>query len=295
MITTRDIVVGVLLPALVSGLVVFIGRLLGGRAARAAASLGVGIGFVVAYGALFGVPSIQPLDSIDWLFFAAIVAGALGAIDAWFWTSTRVRWRFLARALVVVALSVSLVWLLARHLLVFEWIGWRGPVHIGLIALMMTLVWAFTDLLHRRSGAFSLNLTLACVTGIASAAIAMSGTIRFGQIGGILFATLAAVATLGILFFRNPTPPGAALVFSALYVGLVSASSQLFLIYGGLAHLNAALLLLAPVCAWLGELVPSRNATVRASARLVAALLPATVAATLAAIEFARLQSESAT
>src|SRR5262245_51770547 len=153
MITTNDILLGALLPAVVSGLAVLGAWLLGGRAGRAAASLGVAVGFVTAYGALFGVPPIQPLDAIDWLFFAAIIAGALGAIDAWFYKPSRKAIAVvLARLLVVLGLSVILIWLLARHLLVFEWVDWRGPVNIGAIALIMSGVWFATDQLARRSG-----------------------------------------------------------------------------------------------------------------------------------------------
>ncbi len=184
MITGRDILLGVLMPAAIAALVGLAGALLGPawRLRRALAPLGVGIAFSAAFAALMQrVPPVPPLDSVDWLFYVALVVGTVAAVDSMFWDRpTALDAPFdrdarvldyaspepraprkgplaqLVRFFVVVALSTGLVWLLVRPLLVFNWTGRTGQLWIGGIATLMSLLWFALDALARRAGGRSL-------------------------------------------------------------------------------------------------------------------------------------------
>lgn len=290
MITQRDIILGVILPAVVCGLVVFVGWVMGGRAARAGAPLGVAAGFVGGYAALSGAPGLRPLDSIQWVFHATIALGLLGAIDAVTWGRRTKPFRWSIRAICVLGLSIAVNWLIARPLLVFAWTGWRGPVYIGALALIMLVVWVSLDLLARRGQAVSFNIALAAMAAVASAVVAMSGSQRLGQTGGLLTSAMSALAVLSWLLSGVGSAPGATLVFAVVYVALVSAASEH--LYANLTSLNAGLLLAAPFLAWAGEFVPARRAWARGSTRIAATLLPGAIAIFLAGIAFAKAASD---
>lgn len=291
MITSRDIVYGVVLPAVLTGLVVIAGRAFRGGAARASASLGVGLGFVAGFGALLGVPPARPLDSVDWLYYIAAVTAAAGALDAWLLAPRPSRWfERLVRTILVLAISTVVVWLLSRPLLIFAWTGWHGPLYIGGIALIMTIVWSSADALARRGGAMSLSLMFTVCAAMASATVMMSGSQKLGQIGGMLTAALGGLTVLSWSRSPDSGSPGASLIFCLLYVSLIAATSEH--LYASLTNTNAALLLVAPACAWLGEVVPGRRTALRGLVRVGFAALPALIALTFAAIAFARSQSE---
>src|SRR5688572_16192240 len=94
MITPRDILLGVLLPAAIAALVVLGGALFGPvwRLRRALVPLGIGVACSAAFAALMQrVPPVPPLDSVDWLFYVALVVGAVASVDAIFWDQPKPR------------------------------------------------------------------------------------------------------------------------------------------------------------------------------------------------------------
>lgn len=286
MFSSSDILLGAGLPAIVAALMVVVGWALRGATARAAPPIAVALGFVAGYAAVLGVPRIPPLDTINWLFYAAPTLGALGAVDSSL-PSASGRIARIARILLVMGLCVLFVWLLARPMLVYAWTDWRGPLYIGAIALVMATVWLSLDLLRKRGGATSLHLTLLLLAAVAAAIVAMSGSQKLGQIGGMLTAALGAVALLGLLR-PSAVASGITLLFALMYVALITTASEQ--LYANLTHTNAALLLAAPLCAWAGELVPRQRQLLRGLVRIGAAALVALVAALLAGIAFAHSQ-----
>ena len=69
--TRDDILLGAMVPAGVAAAVVLLGWLVGGRTLRASVPLGAGLGFMTGHALLWHVPSLRPVESIDWLFYAA--------------------------------------------------------------------------------------------------------------------------------------------------------------------------------------------------------------------------------
>jgi len=313
MITARDILWGVLLPAAVAAVAVIGGALLGRawRARRALVPIGIGAGFAAGLAALLQrVPPAPPLDSVDWLFYAAIVVGVAAAVDSISWdvpvahdssmpeahmldyASGEVRaprngplfW--LARFATTLALATVLVWLLVRPLLVFNWTGSGGYVRIALIALTASLLWLALDALARRAGGRAMALAMALVAALGALTIMLSGSQKLGQLGGLLAAGMFAVAVLGLFFPLLMTARAMVLVYVMLHASLVLTASEH--VYASLTTLNAILLLIAAPLGWLALLVPARRPGARGAALFVAMVAPAAGAAILAAIAFAR-------
>ena len=87
MLTARDIVFGVGLPAIISAIVLVIAwqpwrSQPTPTGAEWAGPPALGAGFTGAYWSLFGRPSFPPIDSIDWLFFLALLLAVCGVVDA---------------------------------------------------------------------------------------------------------------------------------------------------------------------------------------------------------------------
>ena len=314
MITARDILWGVLLPAGVAAAVVFVGALFGRlwRPRRALVPLGVGAGFSAGFAALMQrVPPAPPLDSVDWLFYAAVVVGAVGAIDSFFWDVPAARYAAeppdarvleyardelaaprkslpsaIARFGVVLALSAVLVWLLVRPLLVFNWTGSSGPARIALVTLVTFLLWLALDALAARAGGRAMAVGLAIVAALSAVTVMLSGSQKLGQLGGLLTSALFAAAVAGLFFPRLLTARGIVLVYVMLHTSLALTASEH--VYASLTTLNAILLLIAAPLGWIGLLVPARRSATRAAAQLAAMVVPAAAAAILAALAFAR-------
>ena len=314
MITVRDILWGVLLPAAVAAVTILGGALLGRmwRARRALVPIGIGAAFAAGLAALLQrVPPAPPLDSVDWLFYAAIVVGVVAAVDSISWDvpvahdasvphDARVLdyasgesraprggllfW--LARFTITLALATVLVWLLVRPLLVFNWTGPAGYLRIALVALTASLLWFALDALARRAGGRAMALAMALVAALSALTIMLSGSQKLGQLGGLLAAGMFAGAGLGLFFPLLMTARAMVFVYVMLHASLVLTASEH--VYASLTTLNAILLLIAAPLGWLALLVPARRPGARAAALFVAMAAPAAGAAILAAIAFAR-------
>jgi hypothetical protein len=281
-LTRDDILLGALVPAGVAAAIVLVGWLVGGRWLRASVALGAGLGFMTGHALLWHVPSLRPVESIDWLFYASAAAGLLGAIEALLSAGQRSITRAGAHAAIVLCLAVLMAWLVSRPLLVFSWTGWIRPLGIGIIAVILLLIWlSLAKAASRSREAISIHIALFAMSALASVTCAMSGSVKIGQIGGLLTAALAGVAAMS--WTGAPAATG---VFAFVYVGVIaSASEQL---YAGLSHFHAALLLAGPLGMWLGELLPGHRPFLRGVATVVGAVILPALAAILAGIAFAR-------
>lgn len=290
MITARDILLGVLLPAAVAAMTVLLCALFvrSWRLRSAPVPLGIGLAFAAGFAALMQrVPPVPPLDSVDWLCYAALVTGAVAAIDSMSWESvSNVFALRLLRFAVVLYLSCVLVWLLVRPLLVFNWTGRSGYLWIAAITITMAMIWLALDTLAQRAGGRALAFAMASVAALTALTVMLSGSQKLGQLGGMLTAALFAVAVLGIFFPGVPVARGMVLVYATLHTSLVVTASEH--VYASLRTPHAVLLLAAAPLAWLGQLAPARRPRTRAAVQILATALPAAVAAILAAFAFAR-------
>src|SRR5260221_2097870 len=79
MLTTREILCAILLPAVVAALITAVGFWRRWAWTMPAAA---GVAFLAAYVVLSGMPKLPPRDGTDWLCWAGIPLTVLGVVDA---------------------------------------------------------------------------------------------------------------------------------------------------------------------------------------------------------------------
>jgi hypothetical protein len=250
MLTTRDLLMGVLLPAAISASVVTIGwratkRRLGQRDARLwAGPLAIGAGLGGAWLALFGREGIPPGDATGWLFVAIVPLSVLGAAEAWY--------RFpLQGRLASAAISVgALFWLLAAPLVAPDAPDRDAVLKAVALAAGLTVGWIVVmDQLGRRvSSARASAILLVAALG-AAYVVGHSGSQRLAQIAAALAAAQVGILASSLWLPTCVAGRGVALVFGVLYGGLL-VGGRLY------AELNSAAgfaLLVAPCSVWLVE------------------------------------------
>jgi hypothetical protein len=250
MFTWGDFLVGVMLPAAVSGGLILAGWQLVHRkySARDSRSwvgpAAVAAGFMAGYLALFGWPGLPPHDAIDWLLLLAPPLAVLGLLDSYYRVPPPGRVLSIA-----VAVPVSFL-LLVQPLLA------TGPENLATVFLVATgaavTSLITTDLLAARSSAGRLNTILLAVSVPATITLMCSGSVRLGMIGMLLSATQVGSLGANIALGRSGLGRGIVLVFGTLLAGLLLCGN----LYAELTTQNALLLAAAPCMAWLGRRGP---------------------------------------
>lgn len=290
MLTLRDIVFTVALPAAWSAIVLLIAwrpwrgrapiaeRFWGGPLALAGS---LTLSFV---GALRGPPPFPPNEVTDWLPYIAVAAAVIGMADATLQIPRNVRWAIGCGCI------AAATWLLIRplpaetHSLLTK-LGW-----LVMRAVIWGGWWIAIDALSHDSRGASVPRDLLIVTASSALVLMMSGSKLLGLLGGSLAASLAVFVAVG-LFAELSMARGGVLVLATLLSGLLICG----LFYASLSRGNAVLLLLAAVLTAAGRFRPVRNLTgwKQHVVRIVLVSVPAGLALALAAAEFAKSMSES--
>lgn len=272
------ILYGVLLPALVAGLVL----LFGGRGSpdewKPRALLGAvafGLGYLIAHVMLTGMPPV-PSASVQvpgqhWI--AWFVAGAIA----------------LAPFRRVAAIQR---WSGPLYLALFCVLSFRFPLqnilsnemgHVALrfgLTLVMYMVWNATDRLASQSRGFALPAGLIVAgTGIALSALLAAHSAALAQLVGAACASLGAAAVVGLIDKQFRLPVGAVSIVLIVYAGaLVNAS-----IYD-LPKSATVLLVAAIVAPWISETRKFKDASPwkRAIVAGISAAIPAAIATLIA-------------
>ena len=155
------------------------------------------------------------------------------------------------------------------------------PIYAALAVVLM-VAWAALNRLAARTQE---RTPAWCLSGAALGAglvVMLSGYATGGQFGIPLAAALSGVALASLARKDNPGIEG------ALGVGVVGLFALLLIgrLFAALTDVNAALLFVTPLLAWLPELLPSRIRG-RALLRLILAAVPVVVALMLAQQKFA--------
>lgn len=278
MLSAREILLGVLLPLMMSGA---LGLIAWWRGWRWLLPIGAGMAFLSGYasslgGGGFGLPGWPPRDGTDYLFWATLPAIALAAVSAqWprWWSALFGLWAGVVVWLIVKPLSPGTVPATAL------WV-------LGLAAAVygVAVVWAFS-VAARRIGERTTALALAMVLGAAGILVLSSNLRTTGVYGMGAGAALAGSALFaGSLRCARPL----AILGGALLVGLLAAGW--YYPDPGISVWGAAGVALAPVVMWAGLLVPARRSRIRSLVAILAtavvlsaATLPSAIAAKNAA------------
>ncbi|HEY7120563.1 MAG TPA: hypothetical protein VH475_28520 [Tepidisphaeraceae bacterium] len=249
MLTAMEVLWGIVLPAVVAGVIALIARW---RRWDWAMPVAVGVGFVVAY-AVMGRPKLPPSNGNDWLFWLAVPRTVLGVVDAlvggrWGWV--------MGVSAGIVALVV--LWPISAG--IEARVLW-GTV-VGMTAAGVALAWV-AGFARMRMGDRWIIGAFAIVLG-AAGLVTFSSNLRTTGVNGLSAgAAVAAAALLG---------RGAARSVVILVVPLLAG----FLVAGrfypepGVTWTNVIVLMGAPVLLIVGALVPVRRGWVRGMIGLLA-------------------------
>lgn len=298
----RDLIFGVLLPGALCALAVVAWALatrarprLPGAGALAGAAAGPTL--ALCHAALLGWPPVPPASLDPWVPWYAVLAtlgalveGALARADEAQGTirPAPVWLRLLAR---LPALAV-LGWVLTRIPTSDAGVGARVAATAGVVAAGLLLGLSL-DLLVARRGPLGGALLLLAWAAPLTGALAGSGSMKYGQLGGCLAAVAGGlVAGLGLARLTRRAPPPAAALGAVPVVAAVAMALLLRGVTGfSLVTPSAVALLLAPSAAWLAEpLRRSDSPRRRLVGEALGLLLVAAVAGGAAAWSAAQLE-----
>lgn len=269
MLQLKDILLGLLLPLLLSGALAYA---LSTFRTSLGGALAIAAGFVTAYTLLFRWPGLRPTNDYEWLIPGALAAALIGTAAELTYFRLRYIWGLIIPAVAYLTVRIQLTGIELAALLAAGYLFW--------------LLW--DHLLSRSPGPWS-GTVMTGVAGFTSLVLMLSDSQKFGQMGLALLGATAAIWLLGYLTKRD-LYRGAALTWSLLLYSLLLNGK--YWATPGLTWPNATLLLIAPLMSWIGEAPGVRhlNPWKRTALRIIAVLLPVLIATTLAAIEFRKAQ-----
>ena len=228
MLLIKQLFFGILLPALVGGGIFVIARSLSPKAYATARyereqdgfaswliAAALGVGYIIGYLGLEGLPVFPPVQGIHWLCYLAI----LGLIVARFWH--RAVWGPIAQ----IAISIIIPRLLLTSKFKHTWGPIEGIIWWVCLAVVIFIIWhlveqSFSALPSGASGPF----VYFGLSGGTALILALSGSLRLAQHSGILVALFAAswILTLGLQRDRKRFvfPRGASSVVTLLLIGI---------------------------------------------------------------------------
>lgn len=196
----KQIGFGVLLPAIISGLVLLLGRRFLGSWISA---LGISAGYVMAHYLLYNMKAFSlTLALQDWLPYIAIVALAWVLLEQLWWRFLWVRW--LMRLFIIETIATRLLWTKITHRLErFRWEWYETAVYLTAIAVLVLAVWYVLERVSLRDAEGEEARTRAILPSALILFFALfSGSTLFSHAGigaqtaGILTATLGAIMVL---------------------------------------------------------------------------------------------------
>lgn len=262
---------GLLVPSGTAALILVLTTRLGReRSTRTLGSpLALGLSFAAGYAVTQGWPPLPPEIGIkQWLFYAGLFGGLYGAYEA-----LSERRSLVTRMVIAVAAPLLFLQFMREH----HWTTVASVLWTAGLAAALFLTWQALETLAERRGGFPLPLALGITSALAGEALHFSGSTTLGQLAGALATALVACAVLGFLRPDSRLAPGGLAPFVLLHSGLV---------WGGrfaseLTFPGFALLTVAPLLAWTGELVPPARSRWRLALTLLLPALAASVAVLL--------------
>ncbi len=246
----RFALAGLLLPALISGVVLLLAWVSRDRAEQAArgwlGALALGGAYALGQALAFGgLPNLPPTQGSDAIFWVAVGAAVLCVLES----LLRVpRW---AQPLLRLAFCLGVPWLLLERLIARGALD-QPALKVGGLALALFALWlALAAWSEKRAGA-SVPLVLWWTTSAGSAALLLSGSIVYAKFAGILAATLGAAVVIAWLQPSFLLGAGAAGVVAVVDASLWIAGIWISDLPSGVA----ILLGLAPLLAIAGEAGP---------------------------------------
>lgn len=290
MLLIKQLFFGILLPALVGGGIFVIARSLSPKAYATARyekeengltgwliAAALGVGYIVGYLGLEGLPAFLPKLGTHWLFYLAII----GLIVARFWH--RAVWGPIAQ----IAISIILPRLLLTSTFKHTWGPIEGIIWWVCLAVVIFIFWHLVEQSFSAlpSGASSPFVYFG-LSGGTALILALSGSLRLAQHCGILVALFAAswILTLGLQRDRKRFvfPRGASPVMTLLLIGIWMNGY----FFAEVPAMSAILLMISPLLAQVGRIAAVQELGTRRSTvvQIAAIALPVVIAIGIAVI-----------
>ena len=290
MLLIKQLFFGILLPAIVGGGIFVTARSLSPKAYATARyeteqdgltgwliAAALGVGYIVGYLGLEGLPAFPPKLGTHWLFYLAIT----GLIVGRFWHLAM--WGPIAQ----IAISIILPRLLLTSTFKHTWGTFEGIIWWVCLAVAIFIIWylvekSFSTLPSGASGPF----VYFGLSGGTALILALSGSLRLAQHCGILVALLAAswILTLGLQRDRKRFvfPRGASPVVTLLLIGIWMNGY----FFAEVPAVSAILLVISPLLALIGRItaVQALGAWRSMLIQIAAIALPVVIAVCIALI-----------
>ena len=226
MLIFKQLILGLLLPAVVGGGIFILAKSLTSKRESEQkkdwfsgwlVAVALSAGYTVGYIGLEGLPSLPPREGVHWLCYLAII----GLISGAFWHSSR--W---GRLIGQIGLSIVIPRLLLNSAFKYTWGQFEGVIWWMCLAVAIFIFWhivqeSFTILPTGGSSPF----VYFGLSGGTALILAVSGSLRLAQHTGILVAIFAASWILTLVGQRSESkwqvfPLGASPVVALLLSGL---------------------------------------------------------------------------
>lgn len=256
MLIFKQLFLGLLLPAVVGGGIFIFAKSLALKTENEhpekekdwfsgwLVAVALSAGYIVGYIGLEGLPPFPPREGVHWLCYLALI----GLIVGCFWHFSP-----LGRLVAQIALSVIIPRLLLNSAFKYTWGQFEGIIWWVCLAAAIFIFWhivqqSFTML---PSGASSPFVYFG-LSGGTALILAVSGTLRLAQHGGILVAIFAASWIITLVGQRSNNkwyvfPPGVSPVVALVFAGIWMNGYFYEEVPAGSAILLAIALFLAPV------------------------------------------------
>ena len=270
------LVFGIALPAVISGFFLFLGWLWRRNLTDGvwSGALACAIGAMAGFFGILDWSGFPPRLAEGWLPFIAGVAGIAGLLECLVLKKTVPR-IFIGFLLVAAAIWV----LIASQRSSWSTLGFAA-LYAGLCAATL-LVLASLDILASRRPGLSIPLCLWVWTAGIAGSLALTGSLRYGELAGVLAATMGAGIVAAFLNSNISFARGAVPVLAPLAIGLVICGY----FYSELPISSAPILALSPMILWVGEskFATGRRPWIGALMRAGLIALPVGIALILAA------------
>ena len=224
MFLLQQLLPGVLVAVLISGVFAFAGRLW--RANNWADAVALGIGYAGGHVVTAGWPAFPPAEATQWLPYLALAATFLGVIDA------LLRPAGSLRMLIWMLCCTGFLRLLLNAKFQYGWSLAQGVLWIVGLAAGMLILAISLDAAVRRDRSISSPLILTIVACGTGAALMLSGSMLLGQLAMILAAALGAILAAAFLLPR--AVEGRGVVPVAVAIARQPLAQRLFLL--GASH-----------------------------------------------------------
>jgi hypothetical protein len=284
-LSTGDILLGVLLPFVLAAGILKLARLMkiGGQWTGPVA---VGVAFTVAFGCIEGAKHLfPPASAVPWLFYVGVLFTGVGVLDA------SVRMPGWLRAVVIfLATGLGAGLLLRFNFTNQTWDALRGALWLGGIAIVAVIWWACFENVAREGGVV-MPVGAMMVCGMAGLVVMLVSDQTVGQPAGALAVALAGVAAVVGWFGDISLARGTAAVIAG--VGVCMLAMAYFI--SGVPMVDLGLVAAAPLVLAAGAALPNNGShpSRQLAIRLMIVLFPLGIALGLAVAQFQREKAEN--